>query len=246
MASSIRKTVGLLTLVLVLVLTGTACADLYWEALQETSGGATGSSQTVKTFYSQTASRVESGNSVMIIDYGRMISYQLDPTKKTYSEVDLNKLAEGPPGQGREAGDKGKMFQQMMKNMMDSIEVTPVDEQKQIAGYDCRRVNVKMMMVESEYWVSKDVPGYQELKRISGQVADKLKGNPMLAQMTQAGMLNKLDGFPVQVVTHAQQRTVTTTLQKIEEKSLSSDLFQVPSGYTQVEHPSRGGVKRQP
>lgn len=246
MASGIRKAVGVLTLVLLFALTGTAWADLYWEALQETSGGPTGTGQTVKTYYSQTASRVESGSSVMIIDYNRMISYQLEPAKKTYSEVDLNKLAEGPPGMGQDKGDKGKMFQQMMKNMMDSVEVTPVDEQKKIAGYDCRRVNVKMMMMESEYWVSKEVPGYQELKRISAQVADKLKGNPMLAQMTQAGMLSKLDGFPVQVVTHAQQRTVTTTLQKIEEKALDSDLFQVPSGYTRVEHPSRGGAKRRP
>jgi hypothetical protein len=193
--------------------------------------------QTTKNYYSKNASRVEAGDKVMIIDYGSMMLYQLDPAEKTYSEVDFNQMMAGPAGQGQQAANKRQMFQKMMKSMMDSIQVTPTGEHKKIAGYDCHKVNVQMMTVSSEYWVSNDVPGYDELKQITAEAAQKFKDNPVLAQMTQTDMLTKLDGFPVQVISKMSNRTMTTTLQQVEQKTLSADLFKIPAGYTKVAHP---------
>lgn len=238
MGCSSRKTVGLLVVVFFFVFAGSAFGDLYWETLQETKAGQTTTSEIIKNYYSRTGSRVETGKFIMIMDYASMIMYQVDPQKKTYSAISLNQMnpmMQGPAGKGPKNAEKRKMFQQIMKGMTDSIQVTPTTEQKQIGGYDCHKVNVQVMMMSSQYWVSKEVPGYGELKEITAGVAEKFQGNPLWAQMTQASMLNKMDGFPVQVITNVSNRTMTTTLQKIQEKNLSPDLFKVPAGYTKVE-----------
>jgi hypothetical protein len=62
-------------------------------------------------------------------------------------------------------------------------------------------------------------------------MAKSFENNPMLKQMNIAAMMDKLDGFPVQTVTQVMGGTITNTLVKVEKKSLSSDLFQVPAGY---------------
>ena len=45
------------------------------------------------------------------------------------------------------------------------------------------------------------------------------------------GMIDVLDGFPVQIVTPLLGGTVTTTLRSIEQKELAPELFQVPEDY---------------
>jgi hypothetical protein len=40
------------------------------------------------------------------------------------------------------------------------------------------------------------------------------------------------EGFPVRTVSNVMGMKSTTTLKKIEKKSLSKDLFKVPDGYT--------------
>ena len=38
-----------------------------------------------------------------------------------------------------------------------ATQVTPTDEMKTIAGYKCRKYNVRIAVMNVEYWVSKDV-----------------------------------------------------------------------------------------
>jgi len=75
--------------------------------------------------------------------------------------------------------------------------------------------------------------GYGEFRKISEHMARGFEKNPMLKQMNITGMMNKLDGFPVKTVNRIPGgRTNTTTLKRIERRSLSKDLFEVPRGYT--------------
>jgi len=121
----------------------------------------------------------------------------------------------------------------MMKNMMGSIQVTPTQETRNIAGYNCQKYLVSGgMMMNSDYWLSKDVKGYEEVKEIGKKISGVFDDNPMMKQMNIAGMMGQLDGFPVQTVMNIMQGTSTTTLKKIEKKSLDKSLFSVPEGYT--------------
>jgi hypothetical protein len=208
-----------------------AHADLYWESEQVTKGapGQADGTKVVKNYYTSHASRIEMGNGkVMIMDLDKRTMLHLNPADKTYTETDMEEMA-GP--RNMPGVDKAQQ-KKMMESMMQSMQVTPTNETKTINGYKCRKYLVSVMMVNSEYWLSKDVKGYEELKAIGEKMAKSFESNPMLKQMNIAGMMDKLDGFPVQVVSQVMGGTITNTLVKIEKKSLSDDLFKVPAGYT--------------
>ena len=61
-----------------------------------------------------------------------------------------------------------------------------------------------------------------------------LQKNPQLEQMSMHGFGGK-HGFPVKTVNNMMGMTLTTTLQKIEKRSLSKELFKVPAGYKSLE-----------
>jgi len=211
---------------------GSAVAGVYWEAETVTRGmpGQADGVRMQKMYYTMNASRVEAEDgSVMIMDFDTMTMYRLDTRKRTYTQTDMKNM--GMP-QGMSGRDRERM-EKMMEGMVQSMQVTPTDETKTIAGYLCRKYNVVFMMTESEYWVSRDVKGYDELKEIGRKMAARFDRSPMLKQMNIAAMMDQVDGFPVQTVVHVMGGTATTTLKKIEKRSFSPDLFQVPKGYTQ-------------
>ena len=115
--------------------------------------------------------------------------------------------------------------------MMAAIKITPTTETKEIAGYRCAKYTMTMPGSTNEYWLSKDVKEYEELKTISAKMMAIFERNPMLKQMNMMGMMDKLDGFPVQMVLHVMKGTITTTLKRIEKTTVENNLFKVPEGY---------------
>jgi len=225
------------TLMTILLLFGSAAwADIYWEAVQESKGmmHKPDSTGIIKNYMTTNAFRVEHEEGVTIMDFASKTMYQIDPASKTYQQLDMTTLGQ-PPAEMK--GEQAEAAQKMMKGMMSEIQVTPTQEKKQIAGYDCQKYLVSMMMMQSEYWLSKAVPGYAEIKEIGKKMKSLFEGNPMVQQMNIAGMMDKLDGFPVQTVMHMMNGTITTTLKTIETKSLDPSLFKVPAGYTLSEGP---------
>jgi hypothetical protein len=207
-----------------------AFADLYWESEQVTQGvkGQPPGPSIMKSYYTDKASRIElADGKIMIMDYDKKLAYRLDPAAKTYSEMDMNEM-----GGSKQMANMPAEQRKMMESMMQSMQITPTDETKVINGYKCKKYMVNFMMMNGEYWLSKDVKGYDELKAIGAKMAKSFENNPMLKQMNIAAMMDKLDGFPVQTVTQVMGGTITNTLVKVEKKSLSGDLFQVPAGYT--------------
>ncbi len=181
-----------------------------------------------KHYYTSKASRIDlADGKVMIMDFDKKLVYRLDPAAKTYQEMNMDEMA-GSKQMANMPAEQRKM----MESMMQSMQVTPTNETKTINGYKCTKYLVSFMMMNGEYWLSKDVKGYEELKGIGEKMAKSFEGNPMLKQMNIAAMMDKLDGFPVQTVTQVMGGTITNTLVKIEKKSLSDDLFKVPAGYT--------------
>lgn len=208
-------------------------ADLYWQNDQETKGvpGQPDEIQTVDHYFSKNASRTEIGNMATIMDFADMTLYHLDIQAKTFSKIDLNAI-----GQMKEEGKDAEAFSKMMKQMMGETKIIPTDETQKIAGYNCRKYNMQVMMMQIEYWVTKEIGHYEELKEIGENMAKSFDNNPMLQHMNFAAHMKELDGFPVRTVTqNPMGGTIISTLKHIEKKNLSDELFKVPSDYKLTE-----------
>jgi len=223
----------LFSAILGLMASSTAMADLYWESDQETKGmpGRPDETKVIKTYLTAYASRTEREGQITIMNFDTKILYHINPQARTYQQINMATMGKPPEIKG----ETGQKQQQMMKSMMGNIQVTPTQETRQIAGYNCQKYLVSGMMMNSDYWLSKDVKGYEEVKEIGKKIAGVFDENPMMKQMNIAGMMGQLDGFPVQMVMNIMKGTSTTTLKKIEKKSLDKSLFSVPEGYTQVQ-----------
>jgi len=223
----------LFSVVLCLMTSSAAMADIYWESDQETKGmpGRPDETNVIKTYLTAYASRTEREGQITIMNFDTKIMYHINPQAKTYQQINMAEMGKPPEIKG----EKSQAQQQMMKNMMGNIQVTPTEETRQIAGYNCHKYLVSGMMMNSDYWLSKDVKGYEEIKEIGKKIAGIFDENPMMKQMNIAGMMSQLDGFPVQMIMNIMKGTSTTTLKKIEKKSLDKSLFSVPEGYTQTQ-----------
>ena len=218
-----------LTLILFFAFSPVVYAGLYWETKIVTGGMPKGlpknlpkeaqdqileqfkaKTEITKNYLTSYASRTETEGMIVIIDFDNMNMYQLDPGAKTYTKVNIV-----------------SMMGQMPEGMMKDMQVTPTNETRKIAGYKCKKYIVTVMGMKSEHWLSKDVKGYEEFKAIYKKI---LKKNPGLKQMPMTGMSGK-EGFPVETVSNVMGMKTTTTLKKIEKKSLSKELFKVPRGY---------------
>ena len=219
-----------------LLFTPVAYGDLYWESAVETGGVPEGMLQSmpkqirdqmldqfkpkteiIKNYLTPFAFRSEQKDHIMIINYDTMTMYQIDPTKKTYTKVNL--LA---------------AMEQIGQGMSEDMKVIATNETKNIAGYKCTKYIVTVMGAKTEHWVSKDVKGYKEYKAVSEKMEKKFKKNPSMGKMGMSDISCK-EGFPVKTVTDMMGVKSITTLKKIQKKSLSKNLFKIPEGYKLVE-----------
>jgi hypothetical protein len=235
---TVRKHVSyvIVALMMVLVFVPVANGGLYWESIVETGGAPEGmlknmpeqfkaqmmeqfkpKTEIVKNYLESSAMRSEQNDQIMIMNYDTMMMYQIDPLKKTYSEVNLQAAMEG-------------MGQEMSQN----VQIRATNETKKIAGYKCTKYIVTMMGADSEYWVSKDVDGYMEYKAAAQKLEKELKKSSGMGPMGMPVIASE-EGFPVKIVTDVMGMKSTTTLKTMQKKSLSKSLFEIPKGYQRVE-----------
>lgn len=211
-------------------------ADLYWESIVETTGmsGKPDSSHGTKNYMTSYASRSDNVNRIVIMNFEEKTMIQMNPSQKTYHQTHLGE-APKPPMLIKD--EKAAAKEKMMKQMLGNIKVTPTEETRKIGEYSCKKYLVSGMMMNSEYWLSKEVTGYDEMQQIIEKLKVIFDRNPMMKQMNAAGMLSQLDGFPVQIVMNLMKGKSVTTLKKIEQKTLDKSLFSIPEGYTKVDPP---------
>lgn len=226
-----------LALILLLTLSPMAFADLYWVSVVKTGGAPKGlpenlpkeirdqmlaqfksETNTQKHYLTSYASRTDTKQGITIMDFESMTLYQLNPKNKTYTKINMTSMMKGQMGE-------------MAKKMAEDSKTTRTNETKKIAGYQCRKYIVTIMGSENEYWLSKDAKGYKEFEAINEKM---LKKHPEFKQMQMAGITGG-DGFPVETVTNMMGMKTVTLLEKIEEKSLSKELFKIPAEYKLVE-----------
>ncbi|MFO7738565.1 MAG: DUF4412 domain-containing protein [Desulfatiglandaceae bacterium] len=212
-----------------LMMTPQVSADLLWHSEIVSKGvpGEPDGTQIGKNYCTEEACRIESGDMVTIMDFQKGNMYILDPEEKTYTEMI-------PQDMGKDMDkEEQERMKQMTEGMMQGAEITPTNEKKRISGYTCRKYIMRMMGVNNEYWLSKDVEGYKEFKKINENMAKGFEKNPMLKGMNVMGMMKALDGFPVKTVNRMPfGGSITTTLTRIERTPLNKNLFEIPKGYT--------------
>lgn len=212
-----------------------AWADVYLES-EQISQGMPGQPKTttsiMKQYLTQDAFRIDSDDHITIIDFKKKTVSQLNPAAKTYTSTPIENMGM-PAGQAKEMADN-PMFKAMMKSMTQSIQVTPTQETKKIAGYNCQKYLVSIMMTQSDYWVSKKVKGIDEMRAIGEKAAKLFEGHPMMQQTNAMEMTRKLDGYPVQIVTQVMGGTMTNTLKQVKTEKIDKNLFKVPKGYKLV------------
>ena len=209
-------------------------AGFYFESEQITAGvpGHPHEEKLIKTYLMKDVSRTDQGDIITIMNYQTMMSYELHPKAKTYIRHDMNKMG-GMPDMG---GEEKAQFQQMMKRMADSMKIVPSDETKTIAGFDCRKYDVQFMMASGAYWVTQKIEGYEELRKLTRNMAEAFDQNPMMKQMNALALMDQMKGFPVQTIMNVMGGKITTTLKSIEQKELDKDLFEIPKGYTEIQN----------
>ena len=177
-------------------------------------GNAGNGPETMKHYLTDYGSRIDTKDDITIVLFDDMTVYQLDPSTKTYVKINMKEMEKNMGA---------------MAKMQEDAKVTATGETKTINGFKCKKFIMTFMGVENVQWLSKDVPGYGEYKKISGKI---MKDSP---QFTRMGLSTDLSGkgFPVKMESNVMGMTTTTTLKKVERKSLSKDLFKIPEGYVQ-------------
>jgi hypothetical protein len=202
-----------------------------------------------KMYYMPKMFKSVSGNrqEISILRFDRETIYDINPEKKTYTAMTFaemkamvdnarskaddmmaKRLASLPPDQREKM--KGKMA--AMKDRMASPgathEVISTGDHRTINGYACDKYIVKINGKESEtIWASKQVPGYETMKRDMEGFLDRMSG---LAggKRDLGAWLKQIDGFPIETDSHGSVNTVA----KIDRRSIPASEFEVPAGYT--------------
>jgi len=223
----------LFTLLLFFLISPAAYGDLFWESTEARKGipGQPDESEIIKTYVTADASRAERNGEITIMNFAEMTSYEINTEDKTYTRNDLKEMLKMPEMDEAQTAQ----LKEMLKQMAESTQIVSTDETREISGYNCRKYDVQMMMAKGEYWISKEVKGYSELKTFNEKMANAFENAPMVKLMNMSGILNKLDGFPIMTIMTVMGGTTTTTVNKVEQKPLNKDLFTVPASYKLVE-----------
>ena len=142
-----------------------ARADFSYTTTTKTSGGmmaaAAGQGRATKTYLKGQKMKVDSGNSVLIMDFDAQTITHIDPAQKTYRVSKFSDVAET-----------------LGKGGMDvNIDIKETGQHKVINGYNASEAVMTMdidspqakqngmkMRMEMEIWISPDVPGAQEMR----------------------------------------------------------------------------------
>jgi hypothetical protein len=181
-------------------------------------------------------------SSIAKLDNDKVIIYQLNHSKKTYTELSIgsNELQDASSAM---AGDL-------------KVKITPTDESKKIGNWNCKKylqeMDLGMMPMVSEVWASEDIkiPFREFYEKLSSAMMAQQPGMKMPMESMQEEM-KKIKGVPVLTITTMtvmQNTTVKSSreLLEIKEDTAPAGIFEIPEGYTKQAMPQNLGERRMP
>jgi GLPGLI family protein len=243
---------GFILIGLLLLSIGVAASQgLYWE---QTTAIKVGNGKEIQSasFYRTHMFKQQSENAATIFRLDKEKIYHLDNAKKEYSEMTFaefeasmkkmssevdGKMAEMKKQFEKMPPEQRKMMEKMMGSQMtgsDSktkITAIKTSEKKTISGYACIKYSLKEDGKEiGAVWTTTGVPDYgsmqKDMKEYSRRMTEQM---PMKGGQIAAAMMN-VEGFPIQSTFSG----VTTTVTKVEKKSIAANEFEIPDGYKKV------------
>ncbi len=239
------KRLMMLAAVLVLALAGSTLADSYFKQVAHADAfEVMGQKQpetndtTIIWLGDGRSSSTTGADQAMLYLAGGEKMIVIDHSRKTYSEIPLNMLAEGDDDSGEM--DETQQAMAMARAMMGQMEVTvtPTEEEAKIGEWTAKKYDVAItlaiMKVDQEIWATDaieiEVDLYNAMR--DGMMARMPGFNDLLEAMKQ------VKGVPVKTVStiHAmgQNLTTTTTLIEYDQKDAPDAIYDIPEGYKKV------------
>ena len=179
---------------------------------------------------------------VRIIRLDKDVIWSLDQENKTYQEY---LIQDGPAA---EVTDTAGL-------PMPEVTVTRTGATRSLLGHACEEVIVSMAVADEQgsisfkqtMWVSRDVPGYEEIQQFQARVA----ASPMGASSAVPGMdkasfeafrqkISEIDGFPLEIEIDVQlagegmsfAMEAHSTVTRIETAPINDRVFEIPPSYS--------------
>ncbi len=183
---------------------------------------------------------------ILITRFDKGVMWTLDPENKQYTEI---KIDEGIGIEEVEHGEEGREL------VMPEIKVERTGKKKVLLDKECEEVVVSMMVEDDEgsmtfaqtMWVTKDMPGYEEISDMSEKMtALGLKSSQQgmmedqkLAEEFQR-KIEDIEGFPLEftmditMATEDMSFSIKThsVVTKLDKKPIDHRVFEIPKGYT--------------
>jgi hypothetical protein len=246
----IHGRVYLIGLCMALLLAGAAFSQgLYWEST--TSGGPLGDKPSVShNFAMPKMFKIVSPTKVMILRMDQEKIFDVDPAKKTYSEMTFAEME----AYAKKAGEKMAQFKEKIKNMPPeqrkqmeamgammgggaeaAVEISATGERKMVSGFPCTKYVMTRGGKElTTMWVTKEVTGFDNLRKDWMEFGKRMATLTNMAGLGEA--YQKIDGFPMETDMNI-MGAMTTVVTKVERRSTPAGEFTVPAGYTKTESP---------
>ena len=205
-------------------------ADFYYESEVTGTPGQT-EPQIAKNYISEYGMRIDNGpTNGMIINFKDEVMYNVNFNEKVYIETKFAEMMQ--PKDPQEQAQMDQMGK-MMRQMIDSMEVNPTEETMKIGDWNCKKYIVKIMGMESVYWVTKDVKNYDDVAKYLAKYKKVFDKSPILKNLSSAfEMQAKIDGFPVKTINKMMGMEMVSTVKKVEEKKIDKKMFLPPEGFT--------------
>jgi hypothetical protein len=236
---------------MVLGIGAAAGQGLYWESVTKIPA-ANGEEIHSASYYLPHMFKQTSDHSAMIFRLDKEMFYQINNESKEYAEMtfaemeglakrasdevqkrvaELKEQMESMPAEQRKSMEKMMESQGLPGNPNARIDVTKSGKKKTMLGYSC----VKYLLKEDgkdfgSIWTTTDVPGYGGMEKDMQEFGRRMASQLSMRGGQLAAAMEKVEGFPIQTTIGG----ITTTVTKVEKKTITASEFEVPAGYTKV------------
>lgn len=178
---------------------------------------------------------------VIVLRLDKQLVDILNPGRKTYTEITFNDLenkrfASLTPEQ-RKAVEEHMAREKNKESKRADFDVDKTDSTRTIEGFKCTKYVLKRdgKPVQT-VWATNDIKAAGDFRKDAEKLLDRVA--PALgADNHISAVLNKVDGFPVQI----EGRGRTTTMKNIKQESIPESQFAVPPGYSKANNDQQGG-----
>ncbi|MFC2133164.1 DUF4412 domain-containing protein [Bacteroidota bacterium] len=172
-----------------------------------------------KTYFSNTAMRIEKDNEVIILKYYDDEFIKTDLKKGLFKKENAGSLF----GKGDRA----------LKKKVSNFKLEETDESAEIAGYDCDKYIVRGKGMETEVWITDEIDLYEEIRENTIEAFKNSKLNPKYTNILGLDM-EWIEGFPMKTITRIGFVEYEQTIVNVAEKKFDPSLFRPQPDHTEI------------